>query len=209
MQMAGPGSSLLDLGCGKANPLLKRGEVSELHGIDIDSDAVRVNKSITSGETADLQSRALDRRGFDGLVSYDVLEHVERPDALIRNAVVSLKPGGFLFLVTPNCASIFGLVSRVIPLGFRHWLLRFGGDLTMNHVHYYRANTVRDLTHIIRKAGCEVVEMHVVNRLPSSRLLRALFLPGYLLCRLPGLARMGSGLFCIARKAAAGGGDVS
>lgn len=196
-------SAILDAGCGKANLLISRRDVRELFGVDIDADAIAANRAITGGEVVDFQSQAPVPARYDGLMSYDVLEHIESPTPFLRNAVVALKPGGFVFLVTPNSATIFGFISKLLPLGLRHFLLRLCGDLTMNHVHYYRANTIRDLARTVREAGCIDIEIHVLNRLPSSRLMRLLFWPAYLFCKLPGCGRWGSGLLCIARKPAA------
>lgn len=197
-----PDSAVLDAGCGKANLLISRKDVRELFGVDIDGEAIAANRAITGGEVVDFQKQKPAPARYDGLMSYDVLEHLEAPGAFLRNAITAVKPGGFVFLITPNFSSIFGLISRLLPLGLRHRLVRLSGDLTINDVHYYRANTIDDLARAVREAGCVDVEMHVLNRLPSSPLMRVAFWPSYLLCKLPGCGRWGSGLLCVARKPA-------
>lgn len=42
---------------------------------------------------------------FDGLVSMDVIEHVPDPEPWLREAFRVVRPGGHLFLTTPNYAS--------------------------------------------------------------------------------------------------------
>ncbi|GEM_PF-7085281 len=198
--LVGSKSTVLDAGCGRGNLLVSSDEVGELVGIDIDAGAVAANRAISRGVVIDLQTNLLEESGFDGLLSFDVLEHIQRPDAFLRNAVRALKPGGFLFLITPNRSSFFGLLSRIMPLRLRHFLCKLNGPHYLNDVHFYRANTTRDLFHIVRETGCVDIDLQVLNRLPSSRLMRLVFLPSYMLCRLPGLGRWGSGLLCIARK---------
>lgn len=201
LSLVRPDSAVLDAGCGQANLLLARQDVGELYGVDIDAAAIAANRAISRGEVVDFQSTVPAPERYDGLMSYDVLEHLASPADFLRNAAVAVKPGGFLYLVTPNVSSLFGCVSRLLPLGLRHRMLRLSGKLTLNQVHYYRANTVRELDAAVRAAGCVVVQLHVLNRLPSSRLLRFLSWPNYLFCQLPGCGRWGSGLLCVARKA--------
>jgi 2-polyprenyl-3-methyl-5-hydroxy-6-metoxy-1,4-benzoquinol methylase len=195
-----PESTVLDAGCGRGNLFISRDDVGELVGIDIDAEAVAANRAISRGKVVDLQTHMLGECGFDAVMSCDVLEHIRNPATFLRNAVLSLKPGGFLFLITPNRSSFFGLLSRMLPLRLRHYLCKLNGTHYLNNVHFYRANTIGDLFRIVRDAGCVDIEIQVLNRLPSSRLMRPFFLPGYLLCRLPGFGRWGSGLLSIARK---------
>jgi SAM-dependent methyltransferase len=52
---------------------------------------------------------------FAAIFASDVIEHVERPDFLLRDASVLLRPGGTLFVSTPDVRSV---VARVCG---RHW----------------------------------------------------------------------------------------
>ena len=55
---------------------------------------------------------------FDAVVSMDVVEHVPDPLPWVRGALRVLKPGGLLFLTTPNYASysLCALENTVLEL---------------------------------------------------------------------------------------------
>jgi len=91
---------LLDLGCGGA-PLYEvyQGLTSEvvcvdrsssLHGLDYVDVEADLNGPLPFGE-----------HEFDTVLSTDVLEHLEEPDNLFREAARVLKPDGKLLLATP------------------------------------------------------------------------------------------------------------
>ena len=47
---------------------------------------------------------------FEVIFASDVIEHVERPDLFLRDASVLLRPGGTLFISTPDVGSVFARV---------------------------------------------------------------------------------------------------
>lgn len=69
----------------------------EILGIDLDGDF----------------APAVGENRFDAVVAIEILEHVENPFAFARNAARLLKPGGLLFLTTPNVEAVS---SRLIFL---------------------------------------------------------------------------------------------
>ena len=194
-------SVVLDAGCGKFNQLLSHCDVRELVGVDINSRAVAVNRSISRGIVADLHSLDLAEASFDGVMSFDVLEHLEKPELFLQQVLKVVKPGGFVFLVTPNKRSLFGLVAGLTSLRLKRILFSFLNLKMENEVHYYRANTTGSLRSLLSTFGCSEINLFVLNKLPSSRRFRALMWPYFQLCRLGLLRRFGVGLLCIARKA--------
>ncbi len=102
-----PGATLLDVGCGNGEFLeLARGVGWNVHGIDFDREAVKA---------ARLRGLAVDEGGIEtlGHISdkYDVItlshviEHVHQPLSLLKSCHRLLKPGGLLWLETPNIES--------------------------------------------------------------------------------------------------------
>ena len=92
---------LLDIGC-DAGVLLRmfEGLGMECYGIDIGADAVvRANhRGVLRGLVEELPFR---QSHFDVCISSHVIEHLERPDLLVREAAGVLKPGGTLALLYP------------------------------------------------------------------------------------------------------------
>ena len=103
-QLLRPGASLLDVGCGNGLYLdLARQAGWQVRGVDFDAQAV-----------ASAQSRGLDVRlggleqvqdlmgSFDRLTCSHVLEHVHNPREWLLQMHAMLRPGGSLWLQTPN-----------------------------------------------------------------------------------------------------------
>lgn len=92
-----PETKLLDYGCGKGvfmRYLRKRGHP---HAIGYDP----YGDPATTGDKANL-----DRAPFDLILLQDVLEHVEDPDALLKQMDALLAPGGRIVVGTPNAANV-------------------------------------------------------------------------------------------------------
>lgn len=123
-----PGARVLDVGCGDG-AFLEWARTAGWTGVGIDFDPSAV---------ASAQSRGLDVRcgsidslrdegaSFDAITLSHVLEHVHDPANLLRQAGALLKPGGLLWIDTPNLASIGHAVFGASWLGLdppRHLIL--------------------------------------------------------------------------------------
>jgi len=105
---AGGGRRLLDVGAGAGLFV----EVAREAGWDAEgtelsraaADAARERGIVVHvGDLADLPLR---RDSYDAVVSLECLEHVPSPPAFLRAAADLLRPGGVLFLTTPNWGSL-------------------------------------------------------------------------------------------------------
>lgn len=114
-----PGDELLNLGSGPffELPLLERAG-RRFTVCDIDPRAVELAASLHGSQLsgADLiePAQPLPYRdsSFHAVVSMDVVEHVPEPLPWLREALRVLKPGGLLFLTTPNYGSCtLGLIE--------------------------------------------------------------------------------------------------
>lgn len=104
------GNKVLDVGCGNGRLLeaicAKFGCVG--HGVD--ADARRINDAIIHSKHATFERGLFDPANFsepfDTVLSSAVIEHVPDPVDFVRNLTHVLKPGGSLYLLTPNAASL-------------------------------------------------------------------------------------------------------
>ncbi len=87
-----------------------------------------------------LERAAFPSGSFDVVTLMDVIEHVPDPSELIREIYRVLRPGGVIFIVTPNFASFF--VRLYGPKAYGVW--------PDQHVVYFQPST---MTKLLRKAG--------------------------------------------------------
>lgn len=112
------GEQLLDLGCGNGAFLLRaRSAGWSVCGVDFDSKAVEAARSqgldvrLGGVETIDPAIQQ-----FNVITLAHVIEHVHHPLAVLQACYRLLKPGGFLWIDTPNIASeghrLYGVAWR-------------------------------------------------------------------------------------------------
>lgn len=99
---------VLDLACGAGygSGLLAVGGARRVVGMDIALDAVAYSRTtVASGPSflaGDCLRLPFPDDSFDRVVAFEILEHVERPDELLREARRVLRPDGLLVLSTPD-----------------------------------------------------------------------------------------------------------
>lgn len=98
---------LLDVGCGNGQFLAAAQSAGWVcHGVDFDPKAVETARGrgiqVALGSLAGQQFAA---DFFDAITLSHVIEHVHRPKDLLKECVRVLRPGGTLWVATPNVAS--------------------------------------------------------------------------------------------------------
>lgn len=114
------GSQLLDAGCATGDFIAEARGAFDMHGVDISEGAVatarqRFPELARRLHCSRLEDLPADGPLYDGICLWDVIEHVPDPAAVTRLLMERLKPGGHLFLSTPDMGS---LSARLMG---RHW----------------------------------------------------------------------------------------
>jgi 2-polyprenyl-3-methyl-5-hydroxy-6-metoxy-1,4-benzoquinol methylase len=108
--------SILDVGCGKGEFVWAAlGQGYAIEGLELSAEAVAFARSLALPvRHQSLFSSELDCRLWSAITMFEVLEHVDKPAAMIKRATDLLEPGGLLYLTTPNFNSLdrLGLGSR-------------------------------------------------------------------------------------------------
>jgi len=115
------GRRLLNLGGGTgqvANILTELGY--EVFNLDLD---VKPENETSHNLSCDLNSTnplPTEKGSFDVVLCQEIIEHLENPWKLFRDASASLKPGGLLILSTPNIQSSYSRL-RFFLTGYHKW----------------------------------------------------------------------------------------
>ena len=130
---------ILDVGCGDGfhlKLLRQYGKKSwKLEGIDMDKRAVDMAKNAgLIAHRGSIESIDLPQNTYDLAYMIQTIEHVEKPDEVLRRIRNFLKPGGKLVIVTDNTGSLdFKFFKKVYWGGYhfpRHWNLFNRNSLT-------------------------------------------------------------------------------
>ncbi len=128
------GARVLDVGCGIGTMLARLARLgAAVRAVDPDGAAVEFvaeTLGIAGVELGTLESLREPDGSFDVVLLQDVLEHVVAPRAMLERAVVLLRPGGILYLFTPNATFV---EREEDPLLFR---------IDYEHLQFLRSRTV-------------------------------------------------------------------
>jgi 2-polyprenyl-3-methyl-5-hydroxy-6-metoxy-1,4-benzoquinol methylase len=173
----GPGTRLLDAGCGDGTislPFIARGvEVTLFDASEGMLNRARANVAAAGGNATLLQSKINDLDGlpqFDAILALGVFAYLDSVAATLRAFAEHLQPGGRVIVSMTDRDRVIGRMQYAHAVLMRRW----GGDPI--HLNPLRAS---DLAELAAKVGLQVV---------ASR-GRNLVLPGMDVCRRVGSAR--------------------
>jgi len=150
------GSTVLDVGCntGFMGKLLKKKGCSS-DGVDINVAAIKIaKKHYLNVYKRDLYVGKLNipRKKYDSIVFADLLEHLPRPDLLLKDSVSYLKKSGSILISMPNIAR-FDIRLRLL---FGNFDYTYGGILSEDHLRHF---TKKQAVKMINASGLRVVKI--------------------------------------------------
>ena len=121
------GRRILEIGCGRGDFTCwlarESGDIAEIWGADFSATAVRKAQAFAKSRrlrthwlVTDIQSIAAPSSNFDIVFCCETLEHVPDPRKAVTELVRVLKPGGRLFVSTPNYTGLMGLYRGYLRL---------------------------------------------------------------------------------------------
>jgi SAM-dependent methyltransferase len=101
-----------------------------------------------------------------------VLEHVEDPAQFFANVRRVLKPGGRFLFLTPNLWHPLAVLSRLLPVAAKRFLLRWAKGTEEEQVFptCYRANSPPRLARLAKHHGLETRTLLAKEFVPSGYL---------------------------------------
>jgi 2-polyprenyl-3-methyl-5-hydroxy-6-metoxy-1,4-benzoquinol methylase len=164
-QASANGCRLLDIGCG-AGILLGRAKALGLipEGVEISEQLAHTaeKKVGTTIYRAFLGNLELPPETFDIVTMYDLIEHLQDPAAELKLVYRLLRPGGILFVLTPNNDALMRRIARWACTVSFH---RFSRPLQVlyynKHLSYF---TGHSLNILLNRAGFQVVRSETRNQ---------------------------------------------
>jgi len=174
-------------------------------GIDLDWEGLRSHTAIDRRVFGDLSRLPFASGCWDVISANMVMEHLQDPDAVLREVHRALSPGGTFVFHTPNFYHWGTLVARALPERLKKRLIRlFEGRVEADVFEtHYRINTAADIRRRARATGFEVLQLQHVNSSATLKMLGPIVLLELLYIRLiehPRLAQLRSGLVVTLRK---------
>lgn len=153
--------TVLEVGLGSGNLLFHASvHVKGAYGLDISEEAVRFCKELAASRglanahffLASAPKIPLPDAVIDFLICSDVIEHLEEPLAHLNEFYRVLRPGGRIFITTPNYGSLWPLLERVMD-----WLDLVPKMRNEQHITRFRKATLESLLDaagfVVRKSG--------------------------------------------------------
>lgn len=165
---------VLDVGCGGgflSNALAEKG--FEVTGVDLSEESLRVAKAHDKTGSinyvpADAYHLPFPDQSFDVVTAMDFLEHVERPEDVVKECARVLKPGGIFIYHTFNR----NWLAWLIIIKFVEWLVKN----TPKDMHVLRLFIKpQELEIFCQKAGLSVNAVTGLRPVISSLTLKSLF----------------------------------
>ena len=145
----------LDLGCGcnifpdymsdHERTLIEKSNL--LVGLDYDHPSLKRNNVLQNKLRGDITYLPFSDNSFDLITANMVFEHLEKPEAQLREISRILFPDGILVFHTPNKLSYSTILARLIPESIKGkiiYLLQKRKDEDVFPAHY-RINSIRNL----------------------------------------------------------------
>lgn len=167
-------ASLLNLGCGerfnferllkKMNPDIR---ITSIDQVDLAEKPGCVDKYVR----ADLEE-SMSLGQFDAVTFFEIIEHLDNTDNLLKTCFSNLKAGGTLVFSFPNLSSIYSRIELL--LGFQPHILevsnqaghfgtgvfgRLNGNQPHEAIHHIRGITHRAMKELVKYHGFDIIRV--------------------------------------------------
>lgn len=180
-KLLAPDSVLLDAGCGRTVPVLRKylGRARRLIGVEL-VDFTDVPPGIDT-YNADLAAMPVPDASVDLIMSRSVFEHLTDPESVYREFARVLRPDGAVVFLTANMWDYGTLAARLVPNRFHAWVVRRveGRAEDDTFPTAYRTNTRADVDRLAAASGLAVESFEYLSQYPNYLMFNgALFFLG-------------------------------
>ena len=160
------GLRILDAGCGNGFVAAQLAALGHhLTGVDTSADGIQVARAAypevcyAVASVYDNLSSFMPSKGWDVIVSSEVIEHLYSPRTFLRNMHTPLRPGGSIILTTPYHGYFKDLAISLLNCWDKHFTV----DWEDGHIKFFSPIS---LTRMLREAGFLRPTFRNAGRLP-------------------------------------------
>ncbi len=160
---------LLDLGCGHSDFMKEvYNKTKHIYGIDSDEEAIEKNTTIKNKIVGFADKMPFADNFFDLIILTWVIEHLNNPHQIFKEAHRVLKPGGKIIFLTPNVWNYNVWIIRVIPNIFHKPLVSYFYNRQENDTYpkKYKLNSIGKIDKILLPIGLKKCQI-ILNGDPS------------------------------------------
>jgi len=148
---------VLEVGCACGATLLQiknKYRNAELHGIELNENAARIAKLCASVTAENIENNILsyEKEYFDYIIFADVLEHLKKPEVVLKNIRKYLKADGKVLASIPNVMH-FSVIRDLLN---QRWEYKDWGILDRTH---YRFFTLKEIEKMFANTGYDITEV--------------------------------------------------
>lgn len=157
------GSAILNLGCGSRfnfEKLISRNKTVSIESCDIVG-IKRLPKYIKKYYQNSVEDVLPINKKYDVVTFFELIEHVDKTDELLKNCYRLLKPGGKLIFSFPNLSSVYARAELL--LGFQPHILEVSNEYAnfgtgiMGHLNAPGGKTLHHIRGIVFRAMIEML----------------------------------------------------
>lgn len=160
-------SLVLDAGCGEGEwSKLCNYIKGEIVGTDIIAEDLRRNRNVKFRVCGTIESLPYKDNLFDLIICEWVVEHLNNPEAVLKEFYRVLKPGGYLFILTSNILNpVMLLGGKLFPYRLTQKLHKILYSIKEEDVFplRYKFNTLKIIDQTLTLMGFEKVLLTTVN----------------------------------------------
>jgi len=144
-------NAIIDVGCGAGHFMLSASERGwRADGTEISDEAIELSvKKEQKVIRGDIASLVIEKHRYDIATLFELMEHASDPEGIVKKIAYIVRPGGLVYITTPNYNSI----ARIL-LG-RRW-----GIFHKEHIFYF---TAENLMSLLNKYNFKIKKIRTEN----------------------------------------------